>query len=169
MYISFQTVSSSFHLFSVLFFCFNYIDFCPYLYYFFLLFALVFIIVVQSPSRVQLFATPWTAACQASLSFTISQSFLKLISIESAMPSNRLILCCPLLLLPSLFPGIRVFSNESVLHIRWPQYWSFNFSISPSSEYSELISFKIEWFDLLAVLWTLKSFLQHHSSKISIL
>ena len=106
MYISFQTVSSSFHLFSVLFFCFNYIDFCPYLYYFFLLFALVFIIVVQSPSRVQLFATPWTAACQASLSFTFSQSFLKLMSIESVVPSNHFILCCPLLLLPSTFPSI---------------------------------------------------------------
>ena len=113
--------------------------------------------------------TPWTAAHQASLSITNSQSLLKLMSIESVMPSNHLILCCPLLLLPSIFPSIRVFSDESVLHIRWPRYWSFSFSISPSHEYSGLISFRIDWFDLLAVQGTLKSVLQHHSSKVSIL
>ena len=113
--------------------------------------------------------TPWTAACQASLSFTISWSLLKLMSIESVMPSNRLILCCPLLLLPSIFPSIRVFSSESALHIRWPKYWSFSFSISPSNEYSELISFRIDWFDRLAVHGTLKSLLQHHSSKAPLL
>ena len=107
-------------------------------------------VVVQSLSQVQLFATPWTAACQASLSFTISQSLLKLMSIESVMPSNRLILCLPLLLLPSIFPSIRVFFNELTLHIRQPKYWSF--SISPSNEYSGLISFAIDWFDLLASL-----------------
>ena len=111
--------------------------------------------------------TPWTAAHQASLSFTISQSVFKLISIESVMPSNHLILCCPLLLLPSNFPNIRVFSNESAVHIRWPKYW--NFSISPSNEYSGLISFRINWFDLLEVQGSLKSLLQHHSSKASIL
>ena len=105
--------------------------------------------VVQSLSRVRLFVTPWTVARQASPSFTISWSLLKLMSIESIVPSNHLILCCPLLLLPSIFPSIRVFSNESVLHIRWPKYWSF--SISPSNEYSELISFRIDWFDYLAV------------------
>ena len=99
-------------------------------------------------SHVQLFATPWTAACQASLSITNSQSLLKLMSIELVMPSNHLILCRPLLLLPSIFPSIRVFSNESVLHIRWPKFWSFNFSISPSNEYSGLISFMIDWFNL---------------------
>ena len=115
---------------------------------------------VQSLSRVQFFATPWTAARQASLSFTISQRLLKLISIESVIPSNHLILCCPLLLLPSIFPSIRVFSNESALYIRWPKYRSFNFTISPSSEYSGLISFKIDWFDLFAVQGTLKSLLQ---------
>ena len=109
------------------------------------------------------------AALQASLSFTISQSFLKLISIESVMPSNYLILCCPLLFLPSLFPSTRVFSNESVLHIRWPEYWSFRFSKSTSNEYSGLISFRIDWLDLLAVQGTLKSFLQHHSLKTLIL
>ena len=108
--------------------------------------------------------TPWTAARQASLSITNSQSLLKLMSIESVMPSNHLI-CCPLVLLPSIFPRIRVFSNESVLHIRWPKYWSFSFSISPSNEHSGLISFRIDWFDLLAVKGTLKSLLQHHSSK----
>ena len=113
--------------------------------------------------------TPWTAACQASLSITNSQSLLKLTSIESAIPSNHLILCHPLLLLPSIFPSIRVFSSESVLHIRWPKYWSISFSISPSSEYSGLISFRIDWIDLLAVQGTLKSLLQHHSSKTSIL
>ena len=111
--------------------------------------------------------TPWTAAHQASLSFTISQSFLKLMSIESMMPSNQLIFCLPLLFLPSIFPSIRVFSNESALHIRWPKYWSF--SISPSNEYSGLISFTIAWFDLLAVQGTLKSLLQHHSLKASTL
>ena len=124
---------------------------------------------VQSLSCVQLFATPWTAAHRASLSFTISQSLLRLMSIESVMPSNHLILCCPLLLSPSIFPSIRVFSNESALHIRWPKYWSFSFSISPSKEYSGLISFRIDWLDLLAVQGTLKSLLQHHSSKASIL
>ena len=124
---------------------------------------------VQSLSRVQLFATPWTAACQASLSITNSRSLLKLMSIESVMPSNDFILCRPLLLLPSIFPSIRVFSNESALCIRWPKYWSFSFSISPSNEYSGLISFRIDRFDLLAVQGTLKSLLQHHSSKASIL
>ena len=113
--------------------------------------------------------TPWTAACQASLSSTISQSLLKLMSTESVMPSNHLVLCRPLLLLPSVFPSIRVFSNESVLHIGWQKYWSFSFSISPSNEYLGLISLKIDWFDLLAVQGTLKSLLQHHSSKASIL
>ena len=113
-------------------------------------------------------ATPWTAARQASLSITNSQSLLKLMSIESVMPSNHLIHCRPLLLLPSVFPSIRVIFNESVLHIRWPKYWSFSFSISPSNEYSGLISFRKDWFDLLAVQGTLKSPLQHHSSKASI-
>ena len=112
---------------------------------------------------------PWTAACKASLSFTISWSLLKLMFIESVMPSKHLILCCPLLLLLSIFPSIRVFSNESVLRIRWPKYWSFSFNISPSNEYSGLISFRIDWLDLLAVHGTLKSLLQHHSSKASIL
>ena len=121
-------------------------------------------VVVQLLNCVQLFATPWTAACQGSLSFIISQSLLRLMSFESVMPSNHLILCCPLLLLPSIFPSI----SESVLHIRWPKYWSFSFSISPSNEYSGLVSFRIDWFDLLAVQGTLKSFLQHHSSKASI-
>ena len=124
---------------------------------------------VQSLSHVRLFATPWTAACQASLSITNSQSLLKLMSIESMMSSNHLILCHPLLLPPSIFPSIRVFSSESALCIRWPKYWSFSFSISPSNEYSGLISFRIEWSDLLAVQGTLKSLLQHHSSKASIL
>ena len=112
---------------------------------------------------------PWTAACQASLSITKSWSWLKLRSIKSVMPSNHLILCCPLLLLPSIFLSIRVFSNESVLYIKWPNYWSFSFSISPSHEYSGLISIRIDWFDLLAIKGTLKSLLQHHSSKASIL
>ena len=112
--------------------------------------------------------TPWTATCQASLSITNSWSLLKLMSIESVKPSNHLILCRPLLL-PSIFPSIRVFSNESVLHIRWPKYWSFSFSISPSNEYSGLISFRMDWLDLLAVQGTLKSLLQHHSSKASVL
>ena len=124
---------------------------------------------VQLLSHVQLFVTPWTAACQASLSITSSWSLLKLMFIESVMPSNHLILCCPLLLMPSIFPSIRVFSNESVLCIKWPKYWSFSFSISPSNEYSGLISFRIDWFDVLAVQGTLKSPLQHHSSKASIL
>ena len=112
---------------------------------------------------------PWTAACQASLSFTISQNLLKLISIELVMPSNHLILCCPLFLLPLTFPSIRVFLNELALRIRWPKYRSFSFSISPSNEYSMLISFTIDWSDLLAVQGTLKSLLKHHSSKASIL
>ena len=112
--------------------------------------------------------TPWTAARQSSLSITNSRSLLKLMSTESVMPSNYLILCRPLLLLPSIFPSIRVFSNESVLHIRWPKYWSFSFSISPSNEYSGLISFRMDWFNLLAVKGMLKSLLQHHSSKASI-
>ena len=122
---------------------------------------------VQLLSHVQLFATPWTAARQASLFFTISQSLLKLMSIELVMPSNHLILCHPLLLPPSIFPSIRVFSNESVLHIRWPEYWSFSFNISPSNEHPGLISFRMDWLDLLAVQGTLKSLLQHHSSKAS--
>ena len=117
----------------------------------------IIIVVVQSLSHVWFFATLWTAARQASLSFAISQSLLKLVFIELIMPSNHLILCCPLLLLPLVIPSIRVFSSESVLHIRWPKYWSFSFSISPSSEYSGLISFRIDWFDLLAVQGTLKS------------
>ena len=116
-----------------------------------------------------LFLTPWTAARQASLSFTISQSLLKLMSVESEMPSNHLVLRCPLLFLSSVFPTIRVFSSKSVLHIRWPKYWSFNFSISPSNEYSWLISFRIDRFDLLAVQETLKSLIQHHSLKASVL
>ena len=123
----------------------------------------------QSLSRVQLFVTPWTTAYQASLSITNSRSLLKLMSIESVMPSNHLILCCPLLLLPSILPSIRVFSNELVLRIRWPKDWSFSFSISPSSEYSGLISFRIDWLDFLAVQGTLKSLLQLHSSKAWIL
>ena len=120
-------------------------------------------------SHVRLFATPWTAACQASLSITNSRSLLKLMSIESMMPSNHLILCCPLLFPPSVFPSIRVFSSESVLCIRWPEYWSYSFSISPSKEYSGLISFWIDWFDLLAIQRTLKILLQHHSLKASFL
>ena len=120
-------------------------------------------------SRIQLFATPCTAARQASLSITNSRNFLKLMSIESVMPSNHLILYHPLLLLLSIFPSIRVFSNESVLYLRWPKYWSFSFSISPSYEYSGLISFRMDWLDLLAEQGTLKSLLQHHSSKTSIL
>ena len=128
-----------------------------------------FYISVQSLSYVQLFGTPWIAAHQASLSITNSWSLLKLKSIESVMPSNHLILCCPLLLLLSIFPSIRVFSKKSVLPIRWPKYWSFSFSISPSREYSGLISFRMDWLDLLAVQGTLKSLLQHHSSKASVL
>ena len=124
---------------------------------------------VQSLSHVQLSVTPWTAALQAFLSITNSHSLLKLMSIESVMPSNHLILCHPLLLLPLILPSIRVFSNEPVLHIRWPKYWSFSFSISPSNEYSGLISFRMDRLDLFAVQVTLKSLLQHHSSKASIL
>ena len=124
---------------------------------------------VQLLSCVPLFATPWTAAYQASLSITNSKSLLKLMSIESVMPSNHLILCYPLLLPPSIFPSIRVFSNESVLRIRWPKYWSFSFSISPSNDYSGLISFRMDWLDLLEVQGILKSLCQHHSSKASIL
>ena len=124
---------------------------------------------VQLLSRVQLFVTPWTVTFQASLFFTILWSLLKLVSIELVIPSNHLILCHPLLLLPSIFPSIRVFSNESVLCIRWPKYWRSSFSISPSNEYSGLISLRIDWFDLLAVQETLKSLLQHHSSKALIL
>ena len=124
---------------------------------------------VQSLSRVRLFATPWTAAHRASLSITKSRSLRKLISIDLVMPYNHLILCHPLLLLPSVFPSIRVFSKESVLHIRWPKCWSFSFSISLSNEYSGLISFRMDWLDLLAVQGTLKSLLHHHSSKASIL
>ena len=126
-------------------------------------------IVVQSVSHAQSFATPWTAVHQASLSITNSRSLLKLMSIASVMPSNHLILYHPLLLLPSILPSIRVFSNESVLCIRWPKYWSFSFSISPSNEYSGLISFRMDWLDLLAVQGILKSLLQHHSSKASVL
>ena len=122
---------------------------------------------VQLLSHVWRFVTPWTAAHQASLSFTITWSLLRLMSIESMMPSNHLILCHSLLLLPSVFPSIRVFSNVLALHTRWPKCWSFSFSISPSNEYSGLISFRIDWFDLLAVQETLKSLLQHHNSKAS--
>ena len=124
---------------------------------------------VQSLNLVQIFVTPWTAAHQASLSITSSQSLLKLMSIVSVMSSNCLILCCPLLLQPSIFPSIRVFSNESVLLLRWPKYWSFSFSIGSSNEHPGLISFMIDWLDLHAVQGTLKSLLQHHSSKASIL
>ena len=124
---------------------------------------------VQSLSCVRLFATPWTAACQASMSITSSRNLLKLMSIESVMPSNHLILCCPFFLLLSVFPSIRLFSNEPVLRIRWPKYWSLSFSISPSNEYSGLISFRMDWLDLFAVQGTLKHLLQHHSSKASIL
>ena len=123
----------------------------------------------QSFSSVCLFATPWTAACQASLSIANSQSLLKLMSIESVMPSNHLILCCSHLLPPSIFPSIRVFSNESVLRIRWAKYWSFSYSIRPSNEYSGLISFRRDWLYLLVVEGTLRSLLQHRSSKASIL
>ena len=123
----------------------------------------------QSLSSLRLFATPWSAARQASLSITISQSPLRLTSIESVMPSSHLILCRPLLLLPPIPPSIRVFSNESTLCIRWPKYWSFSFSIIPSKEHPGLISFRMDWLDLLAVQGTLKSLLQHHSSKATIL
>ena len=120
-------------------------------------FHFVVVIVVWSLRHIQLFVTPWTAARQASLSFTISQSLLKLMYNESVMPSNHLVLCCPLCLLPSVFPSIMVFSNESILRIRWPNYWTFSFSISPSNEYSGLISFMIDWFDLLAAQGTQES------------
>ena len=120
---------------------------------------------VQSLSRVQLFGTPWIAAWQASLSITNSWSLIKLMSVALVMPSNHLIFCHPLLFLPSIFPSIRVFTNESALCIRWPKYWSFNFNINPSNEYPGLISFRMDWLDLLAVQGTLKSLLQHHSSK----
>ena len=118
---------------------------------------------------VHLFETPRTAACQAPLSLSVSQSLIKLMSIESVMPPSHLVLCRNLLLLPSIFPSIRVFSNELAFHIRWPKYWSFSFSISPSNEYSDLVSFRMDWFDLLSVQGTLKSLLQHHSSKASVL
>ena len=124
---------------------------------------------VQSLSRVWLFATPWITARQASLSTTNSRSSLRLMSIESVMPSSHLILCCPLLLLPPIPPGIRVFSIESTLRMRWPKYWSFSLSISPSNEHPGLVSFRMDWLDLLAVQGTCKSLLQHHSSKASIL
>ena len=127
------------------------------------------VVAVQSLSRVWLFVTPWTAACQAPLSSTIFQSLLKFTSLDLVMLSKNLILCCPLLLLCSIFPSTRVFPNESVLHIWWPKYWSFSFSNSPSNEYSGLISFRMDWLDLLAGQGTLKSLLQHHSSKASIL
>ena len=124
---------------------------------------------IQSLSHVQLFATPWAAAHQASLCITNSRSLLKLMPIESVIPSNYLMLCCPLLLLLSIFPSILFYSDESVVHIRWPKYWSFSFSISPSNEHPGLISFRMDWLGLLAVQGTLKSLLQHHSSKVSIL
>ena len=130
---------------------------------------LALVVVVQLLSCVQLFATSWPAARQASLSFIIFWSLLRFMSIESVMPSSYLILCNPLLLPPSIFPSIRVFPNELALHIRWPKYWSFSFSISPSNEYSGFVSFRIDWFDLLAVQGTLKSVLQHHSLKAAIL
>ena len=123
----------------------------------------------QLLSRVWLFSTPWTAACQASLSFTISWSLLRLMSIESVMPTNHLMFCHPLVFLPSIFPNIRVFSNDLALWIRWPKYWSFSYSISPFNEYSRLISLRTDWLDLLAVQGTLKSLFQHHSSRSSIL
>ena len=126
-------------------------------------------VVVQSPSHGQLFPTPWTAACQAFLSLTISQSLPKFTSIELMMPSNHLILCHPLLLRPSIFPSIRVFSNELILHIMWRKYWSFSFNISPSNEHPGLISFRMDWLDLLAIQGTLKSLFQHCGSKASIL
>ena len=135
----------------------------PLLYFCFSIAAELLLFVVQSFSRVQLIVTPWTAAHQASLSFTISPRLLKLMLIRSTMPSNCIILCHPLLLLPSIFPSIRVFSNESALHMRWPKYCSFSFSIIPSKEILGLISFRMDWLDLLAVQGTLKSLLQHHN------
>ena len=131
--------------------------------------SVIHIVAVQSLSCVHLFATPWTATRQGSLSFAISWNLIELMSIESVMPFNHLILCCPLLLMYSLFPSIRVFSNESVLRIRWPKYWSFSFNISPSNEYSGLISFSMDWCDLLTVQGTLKGLPQHYSSKVSVL
>ena len=125
-------------------------------------------VVVQSVSHIWLFATPWTAACQASLSFTISQSLLQLMPIESVIPSNHLIFFHPLVFLPSIFPSIGVFSNDPALRMRWPKYWSFSFNISPSKEHPGPISFRMDWLDLLAVQGTLRSLLQHHSSKASI-
>ena len=133
-----------------------------------IIYALISFSSVQSLSHVRLFATPWTAECQATLSITNSQSLPKLMSIESVMPSNHLIFCRCLLLLPSIFPSIRVFSNESALCIRWSKYWSFSFSISPSNEHPGLISFRMDWLDLLAVQGTLKSLLQYRTSKGSI-
>ena len=130
---------------------------------------LLCMLLFQLLSHVQLFVTPWTAAHQASLSVTNSRSLFKLVSIKSVMPPNHLTLCHPLLLLPSIFPSIRIFSNESALHIKWPEYWSFSFSISSYNEYSGLISFRIDWFDLLVVQRTLKSLIQDHSLKVSIL
>ena len=145
-------------------------DFCVFILYpATLLNSLIQFSSVESLSRVWLFATLWTAACQASLSITNSWSPPKPMSIESVMPSNHLILCCPLLLLPPIFPTIRVILNESALCIRYPKYWSFSFSISPSNEHPGLISFRMDWLDLLAVQGTLKSLSQHHSSKASIL
>ena len=128
-----------------------------------------FLVVVQLLSCIQLFVTPWTTACKAFLSFTIFQSLLKLMSVESMTPSNHLIFCHSLLLLPSIFPSIRIFSNESALRIRWPKYWSLSFSINPFNDYSGLISFRIDLLDLLAVQGTLKSLFQYHGSKASIL
>ena len=144
-----------------------YMSACSKAFYSYPLVHLIKFVVAQFLSHVKLFATPWTAVRQASLSFTISQRLLKFMSIESMMSSNHLILCHPLLF-PSIFPSIRVFSNESALGIRWPKYWSFSFNVSPSNEYSGLVSFRIGWFDLLAVQGTLKSLLQHHSSFKSI-
>ena len=140
-----------------------------YILYYIFVYVYIIVAVVQSLSHVQLFATLWTAAHQLSLSFTISWNLLQLMSIESVMPSNHLILYRPRLLLLSIFLSIRDFYNDSALHIRWPKHWNFSFSISPSNEYSELVSFRIDWFDLLTVQGTLKNLLQHHSSKESII
>ena len=134
-----------------------------------ILIIVVVVVVVQSLSHIWLFATPWITARQAPLSSIISQSLLKFMSTESVILSNHFLLCCPVLLLPSIFPCIRIFLSESALHIRWPRYWSFSFSNSPSIEYSGFVSFRIDLFHLLAVQGTLKSLLQHHSSKASIL
>ena len=140
-----------------------------YILYYIFVYVYIIVAVVQSLSHVQLFATLWTAAHQLSLFFTISWNLLQLMSIESVMPSNHLILYRPRLLLLSIFLSIRDFYNDSALHIRWPKHWNFSFSISPSNEYSELVSFRIDWFDLLTVQGTLKNLLQHHSSKESII